>query len=95
MHLVTILGVIACIASSLIVVYGLPAQIKKNKKEKTVGLSPAMIYSMLIVYFFWSLYAWVKPDYFLAIPQTVGTIDSVIILLQYFHYQKLKREGIC
>ena len=86
-----IIGSIATIASLTVVFIGLPAQIFKNYKMKnTEGLADSLVYAACFTYTLWSLYGWTKPDLFIIIAQTPGTILAFILLFQVFYY---KRKG--
>ena len=84
-----IFGLLAAIASSMLVVFGLPKQIVKNYQRKsTEGLDNWLVYSAVVTYFLWTLYAWTKPDHFLQACQTPGLALSLVLLWQIFHYKK-------
>ena len=85
----SIIGIVATLASLIVIFFGLPAQILKNYRRKsTEGLSNNLIYSACSCYATWCLYGWTKPDYFLIIAQTPGIILSLILLYQLFLYKK-------
>jgi len=86
---VSILGTLAMVASLTIVVIGLPQQIYMNYQRKSCkGIAPSLICSACCTYTLWGLYGWTKPDYFLAIAQTPGSILAFILLFQLFYYGK-------
>ena len=85
----SVVGTLAVIASLTIVIIGLPAQIYKNYKRKNCdGIAPSLIYSVCCTYTLWGLYGWTKPDWFLVIAQTPGSILAFILLFQLFLYRK-------
>ena len=85
----SIIGILAAIASLTIIVLGIPAQIIKNYRRKSCdGLDPLLIYSACVAYTLWSLYGWTKPDWFLVVSQTPGCVLAFIILFQFFYYRK-------
>ncbi len=87
MPLTYILGTMATIGSLAIVFLGLPAQIIKNYQNKsTSGLAPLLFYLAFYVYTAWCLYGWFKPDWFLVVAQTPGSLLSLILLIQFFWY---------
>lgn len=89
--MISVLGIIGAIISSLIVVLGLTQQIYLNFKRKSCeGLAPILFFLVSVSYITWSLYSLLKPDYFLAIPQTLGAVISLILLFQWFRYRKNK-----
>ena len=84
-----ILGTLAVIASLTIVVIGLPHQIYKNYQRKSCeGLAPSLIISACFTYTLWGLYGWTKPDYFLIVAQTPGSILAFVLLFQLFYYNR-------
>lgn len=84
-----IFGILATTASLGITCVGLPAQIIKNYKLKsTKGISLGLMAPAFISYTLWSLYGWTKPDIFLKVAQTPGTLLVGIILYQYWIYRK-------
>lgn len=88
---VTIIGIVAVIASWTIIVMGFPAQIYSNFRRKTCGLAPPLVYSVSFTYTMWSLYGWLRPDFFLALSQTPGLVLALVVLfqLQYYGREKL------
>lgn len=92
MTLVTGLGTSAMIMSLTIALAGLPAQIYKNYKNKSSGgFSFILAYSACIAYTLWACYGWIKPDYFLAVSQTVGGFISYILVWQMHYYNHLDK----
>ena len=84
----SIIGIMATVASLTIIVLGLPAQIVKNYRRKTCdGIAPSLIYSACCTYTLWSLYGWFKPDWFLIVAQTPGCLLAFILLFQLFYYK--------
>jgi len=85
----SVIGILAAIASLTIVLLGLPAQIIKNYRRKSCdGLEPSLIYSICVAYTLWSLYGWTKPDWFLAVSQTPGCVLAFILFFQLLYYRK-------
>jgi hypothetical protein len=92
--LVSILGTLAAIASLTIIVWGLPKQIYLNYKRKSCeGLAPDLVYSAFVIYLFWGIYGWAKPDWFIVGADIPGAILSGILVWQLYYYRK-KRGGI-
>lgn len=82
-----IVGIFAVIASLSFVVLALPAQIIRNfRRKKCEGLAPLLIYISCTSYTLWSIYAWLKPDWFLVASQIPGGILAFILLFQLFYY---------
>lgn len=90
--LVSILGTLAAIASLTIIVWGLPKQIYLNYKRKSCkGLAPDLVYSAFVIYLFWGIYGWAKPDWFIVCADIPGAILSGILVWQLHYYKG--REG--
>ena len=88
-----VLGTLAVIASLTILVIGLPQQIYRNYQQKSCkGLAPLLIYSAFVTYTLWGLYGWMKPDYFLAISQTPGSIITLILIFQLLYYGRNRAQ---
>lgn len=87
------LGILATVASLMIVVLGLPAQIIKNYHRKSCdGLAPSLVYSACCTYTLWSIYGWTKPDWFLAIAQTPGCVLVFVLLVQLKVYGRGRKK---
>ncbi len=85
----TVIGILAAIASLTVVLLGFPAQIVKNYRRKSCeGLAPSLVYSVCVTYTLWGLYGWIKPDWFLAISQTPGCVLAFILLFQLLYYNR-------
>ena len=84
-----IFGTLAAIASLVIALVGLPAQILKNYKKKSCeGLASSLIYSTCITYALWSLYGVSILNWFLIISQTPGFVLSLIVVTQLMIYKQ-------
>ena len=84
----SVFGISAAIASLVVILLGLPAQIYRNYRRKSCdGLDQLLVYSVCITYTLWSLYGWTKPDWFIAVSQTPGCVLAFILLFQLFHYR--------
>lgn len=85
----SIIGIIAMLASLTIVCIGLPAQIRRNYRQKNVeGIAPPLIYSAVCTYVLWAIYGITESDWYLVIPYVPGGIMSLILLFQLFRYRK-------
>jgi uncharacterized protein with PQ loop repeat len=90
----SVIGLLAIIASLAIIVLSLPFQIYKNYVRKSCeGITPSFIYSSSLIYALWSLYGWTKPDWYLVIAQTPGLILILIILFQLIYYKRKRRRS--
>lgn len=88
MEIWKIFGSLATVASLTIVLVGLPQQIWLNfKYRSTGGLASLLFIAAFITYTSWSLYGWTKPDYFLLIAQTPGSILAFILLWQFIFFR--------
>lgn len=84
-----IMGLLATFGSLAIVLIGIPAQILENYRRKSCdGIAPPLIYSACLTYTLWSIYGWMKPDWFLVVAQTPGCVLAFVLLFQLFHYRK-------
>jgi uncharacterized protein with PQ loop repeat len=91
-----IFGTLAVVASLAIMLGGFPAQIIKNYRRKSCeGLAPLLIYSSVCSTTLWSLYGWTKPDLFIALAQTPGSIMAFILLFQLLWYRKKGKGNDC
>ncbi len=85
----SLLGTSAALASLIVVLLGFPHQIYKNYKTKSdSGISPFFIGTVFVGYLLWSIYGWLKPDYFLAVAYTPGALFALILFTQLFYYRK-------
>jgi len=86
---INVFGVLAVASSLSITFIGFPRQIIRNYRRKnTEGIEPCLIYAAVSSYFFWTVYAWMKPDFFLGTAQTFGLLFALILLIQQFVYRK-------
>ena len=93
MDKIEILGWFALIVSVIYTSFGLPVQIIKNIKNKsTEGLSFLMFLMMFITYSSWVLYAFAHtpPDWFIIVPNSIGMLGALIIMLQFYLYKNLR-----
>ena len=82
-------GTLATVASLVIIVVGLPAQIIKNYRRKSCdGMEPLLVYSAFVAYALWSFYGWTKPDWFIFVSQTPGLLMAFVLVFQLFYYRK-------
>jgi len=87
--IIEILGYNATIAGLLGVVVGLITQIVKNYRRKSCeGLSLVWILLAGYSYASWLLYGVSRHDIFLVVPQSLGTLCMLIILVQFWLYRK-------
>jgi MtN3 and saliva related transmembrane protein len=86
-----IIGIIATVITTVYTVLGIPSQLIKNYKNKSVtGVSLFMSIMLVFVFLSWVLYALVKEDYYILISNAPGFIGSMILILQFYFYKKTK-----
>ena len=87
--MIDLIGKIACIITIVYTAFGLPTQILRNYKMKTVGnLSPFLFTLLFLTFSSWVVYGAVKPDWYVAVPNAVGAFFDFILLCQIFYYRK-------
>ena len=78
---------VGLIATGVTLIYlglGLPAQIIKNYKGKSVeGLSKFLYIALFLTAVSWITYAILKPDYYILVSNIPGVIAGGIILIQF------------
>ena len=86
-----LVGKLAFSSSIALILFGLVAQIRKNYKLKDCqGLSFMMLFLSLICFSLWAWYGWVKPDNNLKFSQTPGAVLSLVLVLQWIYYCKIR-----
>jgi len=84
-------NMIGWIATSITIVYtalGLPSQIKKVITNKsTHGLSLFMTIMMFLTFTSWIFYAVVKSDLFILVPNTIGALCTIVLLILFRKYR--------
>jgi hypothetical protein len=88
-----LLGTITMILAITMVVIALPSQIKKNYGEKRCGLAFLMVLLPLGVYASRTCYAVLIKSWYIAIPDSLGVIFSLILLIQFFLYRRQIIKG--
>ena len=88
MDTISLFGWTASIITVVYTAFGLPIQIYKNYQKKTAeGLSKVMVVLLFFTFLSWTIYAIVKPDYFILVPNAIGFICQTIILMQFWIYR--------
>ena len=86
-----IIGIITVALSLIVTGLGLTAQVRKNKKRKSMeGLSFFYFFVLAISYSFWVIYGIVSEDWILIIPMTIGALMSWVLVIQFFMYRDKK-----
>ena len=87
--LIVFIGVLTTIVSVLTKLFGLPDQIRKNwLKKSTQGVSTILIVLLCLSYALWTLYGFLKQDWFLIIGHGMGILTTGIIIYQIISYRK-------
>jgi len=86
----TIVDTLGWIASIITVVYtafGLPVQIRKNVKGHSAsGLSLFLFVFLFLTFTSWVIYGVVKPDWFIVVPNGLGSLCAFILVCQIIYY---------
>jgi uncharacterized protein with PQ loop repeat len=83
------IGLIATIITTIYTIFGLPSQLLKNYRNKSVeGVSLFMSIMLVFVFLSWVLYALAKNDYYILISNTPGFIGSLVLVVQFYLYRK-------
>ncbi len=93
MSIVDIWGWIALVITLIYTCFGLPVQIFKNFKHKSVeGLSLFLMIMLLFTFSSWVVYAGVKPepDWYVIASNGPGALCVLIILGQFVIYHRPK-----
>ena len=91
MNAVPFVGLIAFIVTLTYTCLGIPMQIHKNFKQKSVtGLSLFMTVLLLVVFISWCVYAVLKRDWYILGSNAPGVVCVTIILGQFWNYRKDK-----
>ncbi len=88
MNFELIFGSITFVSSLVMASVGLPSQIWKNYRTKTSGIALMLIILTLAVYLPRTVYTAIRQDYYILIPDLVGLVCSIVILIQHFLYKK-------
>ena len=87
--LASLIGFLTTIVAILVKVIGLPDQIKKIYKRKSVeGISTVFFILAFVSYFLWTIHGIFQKDNVLIIGQGAGMVTTGIILGQIFIYRK-------
>ena len=81
-----ILGILTLTFGTLMAVVGFPLQIWKTAEEQHCGLHWSLIVLPLVIFAVRIPYSIGKKAWALILPDTIGFISCVVLLVQYFHY---------
>jgi len=88
MPLLRIIGWSAAVITLIYTALGLPMQIRKNSVNKsTSGLSLFMTLLMFLTFSSWVFYALLKSDWYILVPNSVGGVGAMILLVQFWLYR--------
>ena len=91
--IVQIISSIAAGSSLTISLFSLPRQIWANYKNDECRVDKALVYAATLTYPLWAIYGWIKPDLFLKICQTPGSILAWVLVYQARCYpRRAKKE---
>ena len=86
------INIIGYLASFITIVYtaiGLPNQIVKNYRLKSIeGLSLFLFVTLFFTFTSWVIYGILKPDWFIGVPNALGGLCTFIIICQILYYTK-------
>ena len=91
MNVVDTIGLGACIITTVYTSFGLPVQVYKNYKNKSVeAFSLVMTLMMLLTFTSWVVYGFVKPspDYYVIVSNLPGAVCATLLLVQFALYRK-------
>jgi uncharacterized protein with PQ loop repeat len=99
MNIIDLVGLVACIITTIYTAFGLPVQVLKNHREKsTAGLSLPMMSMAFCTFTSWVVYGFVKPipDWYVIISNGPGVVCTALILVQFYLYglQKPSSPGV-
>lgn len=82
----TSFGALSMIASLAIVMFGLPFQIRDNKREGKCKVSPTLIFAIFSAYSSWSIYGLLTSNWFIVTSNLPGFLLAGVLLFQVFYY---------
>lgn len=83
-----VLGTITMILAVAMVVWALPRQILKNRREQKCGLALSMILLPWGVYVSRAIYAFSIGSWFILVPDALGVVFSSVLARQYYRYRQ-------
>ncbi len=93
MDTINIVGITASIISVIYTGLGMPVQIYKNYSSKsTAGLSLSMMILLFMTLISWVVYGILKSDWYIIIPNFIGSLSVTVIFIQFWLYRK--NDGI-
>ncbi len=83
-----LLGTITMVLAITMVVVGVPAQVRKNHKERRCGMPLMLSILVFSVYVSRTLYALSIGAYYIVVPDLIGVVLSAIMLVQHHQFRK-------
>ncbi len=92
MDTIDMVGITASVISIIYTGFGMPVQIYKNYTVKsTAGLSLSMMVLLYFTLVSWVVYGVLKTDWYIILPNFIGSISVTIIFLQFWFYRKTNK----
>ena len=92
METIDIVGLTASIISVIYTGLGMPVQIYKNYSAKsTAGLSLSMMILLFMTLVSWVVYGILKTDWYIILPNFIGSISVTIIFIQFWLYRNIEQ----
>ena len=89
MDTINVVGITASIISVIYTGLGMPVQIYKNYSSKsTSGLSLSMMILLFMTLISWVVYGILKNDWYIIIPNFIGSLSVTVIFIQFWLYRK-------
>ena len=89
-------GIVVFVLSTSMVFYAYPKQILKNHSEGKCGLTLALVLLPLLIQVARAIFAFNKDfpgAWYVYMPDTLGAVVSMVVLLQYFGFFLGKKSG--
>ena len=92
METIDMVGITASIISVIYTGLGMPVQIYKNYSVKsTSGLSLSMMVLLFMTLISWVVYGILKNDWYIIIPNFIGSLSVTVIFIQFWLYRKTEK----
>lgn len=85
-----VLGTITMVLAITMVVVGVPAQVRKNHKERRCGMPLMLSILVFSVYVSRTLYALSIEAFYIVIPDVIGAVLSAVMLYQHHQFRESK-----
>jgi uncharacterized protein with PQ loop repeat len=82
-----IIGLLGAFTGIVFTGPGTFAQIWKNFQTHSVsGLSLPYYGTLIVNFLLWFIYGWLKKDIFITVPNTIGFLGTLFLLIQFYLY---------